>query len=210
VTTDRDRILSEFIDAWNAGRRPTVDDHLARVPEEDREGLLEDIHGFLNWAPTPDYSTETLAAIRAEPEVAHALATHRREPVSWPTLLAQRRKALGLSFADLARKLVKPLGVSPQSETKLSAYLERTEHGELDPSRFHARLTTALTSVLEASREMTGGGASAPAGAPAPAFRAEPRAIEQSRKHLELMADMAATPSEQDWDEVDDLFLGRR
>ena len=28
-----DRVLSEFIDAWNAGRRPRVRDYLARLPD---------------------------------------------------------------------------------------------------------------------------------------------------------------------------------
>ena len=35
VSTVREQVLSEFIDAWNAGRRPEVDDYIARVPAED-------------------------------------------------------------------------------------------------------------------------------------------------------------------------------
>ena len=31
VTFDRERILSEFIDAWNAGQRPNVDEYIARA-----------------------------------------------------------------------------------------------------------------------------------------------------------------------------------
>ena len=34
---DPDRILSDFIDAWNAGRRPEVDDYVGRADEADRE-----------------------------------------------------------------------------------------------------------------------------------------------------------------------------
>ena len=33
--TRPDVVLSEFIDAWNAGRRPSVREHLLRVPEAD-------------------------------------------------------------------------------------------------------------------------------------------------------------------------------
>jgi hypothetical protein len=55
-TTDRDRILSEFIDAWNAGRRPDVDDYLARVDESERGELADALTAFLRFAPTPGYS----------------------------------------------------------------------------------------------------------------------------------------------------------
>ncbi len=33
-----DRVLSEFIDAWNAGRRPRVRDYLARLAGRPRAG----------------------------------------------------------------------------------------------------------------------------------------------------------------------------
>src|SRR3954447_13219514 len=69
-----DRILSDFIDAWNAGRRPDPDEHLARAAEPDREQLLADITAFVAFAPTPDYDDAALAAIRAEPAVAAGAA----------------------------------------------------------------------------------------------------------------------------------------
>ena len=37
-----DQVLSEFIDAWNAGNRPRVRDYLARLPDgPDRDTLLK-------------------------------------------------------------------------------------------------------------------------------------------------------------------------
>ena len=75
VTFDRDRILSEFIDAWNAGSRPDVDDYIARAPAEQQGELARDeLLSFLTFAPTPSYDDDTLAAIRAEPIVTVALA----------------------------------------------------------------------------------------------------------------------------------------
>ena len=74
MTLDRDRILSEFIDAWNAGSRPDVDDYLARAPAEQQSELADQLLSFLTFAPTPSYDDDTLAAIRAEPIVAAALA----------------------------------------------------------------------------------------------------------------------------------------
>ena len=67
VTFDRDRILSEFIDAWNAGSRPDVDDYLARAPATEQGELADQLLSFLTFAPTPSYDDDTLAAIRAEP-----------------------------------------------------------------------------------------------------------------------------------------------
>lgn len=210
MTIDRDRILSEFIDSWNAGRRPDIDEHLERAAEEDRPGLLEDITSFIRWAPTPDYDEPTIEAIRAEPAMAAAMARARRPAVPWPALLAQRRRALKLSTADLASRLVESLGLNAKQAPKAERYLEQAERGELDPSRFRQRLLDALAETLQTSRKDMGGAAwrsMAPA-APAAAFRADRKAAEYVRDDLELLADMAAAPSEKDWDEVDELFRG--
>jgi chromosome segregation and condensation protein ScpB len=43
VSTDRDRSLSEFVDAWNAGARPDVDDYVARVDEDERAELSAEL-----------------------------------------------------------------------------------------------------------------------------------------------------------------------
>jgi len=211
VTTDRDRILSEFIDAWNAGRRPSIDEYLARVPEPEREGLLEDITSYISWAPTPAYDDAALAQIRAEPAMAAALSGYRKRPASWPALLAARRQALALSADDLAARLVNVLGLASQRRAKTRDYLERAERGELDASRFAPRLLDALAELLQTSRRELRGAAGTwmPVRA-APAFRAGDDAAMVTREHLELMADAAAAPSEADWDEVDDLFRGGR
>src|SRR5215216_2733097 len=66
VRTVREQVLSEFIDAWNAGTRPDVDDYIARVPEEEQAALSEELLAFMTFAPTPEYSDVALAAIREE------------------------------------------------------------------------------------------------------------------------------------------------
>ena len=91
MTLDRDQALSEFIDAWNAGRRPEVDDYLARVPEQERTELAARLMTFLSVAPTPDYSEEALDAIRAEPIVQRALAAPAERGGLLPALLARLR-----------------------------------------------------------------------------------------------------------------------
>ena len=94
---DPDRVLSEFIDAWNAGRRPDVDEYLARVDQSERDDLAAELTAFLAFAPTPEYSDASLEAIRADPIVASALAGARGRAGLLPSLLVRLRSRLGLS-----------------------------------------------------------------------------------------------------------------
>ena len=221
MTTDRDRILSEFIDSWNAGRRPDIDEHLARVPEGERAELEDDITSFIRWAPTPDYDDATVEAIRAEPAVAAAFASYDSDkPGLWPALLPRWRERASLSTADLARRLVAALGMASDREEKTQQYLERVEAGELEPSGFSQRLLDALAQVLEVPRqrlESAGESLRAIAAAPppgampaSPQFRASSGGAARVRSSLELMAGAMAKKSERDWDEIDELFRGGR
>ena len=209
MTTDRDRVLSEFIDSYNAGRRPDIDDYLGRVPDDERELLLADMSNYMTWAPTPEFDGSTVAQLRAEPVMVQALARARRRPQSWAEILAARRKALSLSTEQLASKLVGSLGLSKKFAPKTAVYLERSERGELDARRFAPRLLDALADVLKISPSDLSGAAGAHLKtAPSPAFRASAPAAARAREDLELMADLAAAPSQRDWDEVDELFRG--
>src|SRR5215217_2328790 len=86
VSTVREQVLSEFIDAWNAGQRPDVDDYIARVPEAERGELSDELLAFMTFAPTPEYSDEALAAIATE---AAGVAPERTKLL--PGLLARLR-----------------------------------------------------------------------------------------------------------------------
>src|SRR4051812_28505373 len=121
------------MDSWNAGRRPSIDEHLAQVPEAEREELEEHITSFIRWAQTPDYDDATLATIRAEPEVAAAFAEYRSEApeASWPAVLAAWQ-ASALSARELARGVVTRIPtLKKKSEAKTEAYLEQAARGEL-------------------------------------------------------------------------------
>jgi hypothetical protein len=213
-TTDRDRVLSEFIDAWNAGRRPDVDDYLARVDKSERVELARELTAFLRFAPTPAYSDEALAEIRADPIVAEALAAAGDRAGLLPSLFAQLRARLGLSNADVAGELVKSLSLPAERAPKTASYLDRLERGELEPSRISGRVFDALARLLGVPRsELEGagdvGGWAAP-GAPAAAFRASDEAADEAAPHLDLLARGLSTPGGAARDEVDDLFLGGR
>jgi hypothetical protein len=209
VPPDPDRILSDFIDAWNAGRRPDVDEHVARAAEPDRERLATDIVAFLAFAPTPDYDDAALAAIRAEPAVASAAAAAHAPGGLWPALLPFLRRRAALSTGQLAAGLVGALGLPSDREPKTRGYLERLEAGELEPRGLSARVLDGLARLLGVPRgELEGAGAfGGPPAAPA-LFRAEGAAAAALRDDLDVIADALAAPSDEEWDEVDELFRG--
>ena len=216
MTPDRDQILSEFIDAWNAGRRPDVDDYLDRVPAEDRAELADALAAFLSMAPTPAYTDAALQAIRAEPIVAEVLSSPDAKGGMLPKLLTTLREQFSVTTPQLAGELVRELDLPPDRQEKTSSYLDRLEEGELEPARVSRRVFDALARLFDVPRDQLEGAAdlgswgagSAPAAAPV--FRAEDDAAEAVAPHLELLAEALATPGGEARDEVDDLFLGGR
>jgi transcriptional regulator with XRE-family HTH domain len=218
VTTDRDKLLSEFIDAWNAGKRPDVGAFLERAGPDERGPLSDDMASFLTWAPTPDYDDATLEAMAADPIVVEALAAARGRAGLWPALLSRARARASLSTRELASRLVGALGLPAGSETKTERYLGQMEEGRLDPGGVSRRVLTAIATALGLSvDDLENAGAlggwqlqhvrfsSAP-----PVFRAEEDAAEAVREDLEVLADALTTPAAEPWDEVDELFRGGR
>ena len=216
MTFDRDRILSEYVDAWNAGRRPDVDDYLARAPEDEREELAHDLGSFLAFAPTPAYSDSSLAAIRAEPAVVQALEAPGEPGGLLPALLTRLRDRMSIGTPELAAQLAPMLGLRPDQVPKTAAYLERLERGDLEPARISRRVFDAMARLfgvprgdLEGAGDL-GGWAPTAMAAAAPVFRADEDAAEAVAPHLELLADALEAPGGKRGDEVDDLFLGGR
>ena len=216
MTPERDRILSEFIDAWNAGERPDVDDYLARVPAEERGELADQLVSFLSVAPTPAYSDAALEAIRADPIVAEVLAAPEERGGLLPRFLTTLRERFGVTTPQLAGELVRELDLPSDRQEKTASYLDRLERGELEPTRVSRRVFDALARLfgvpraeLEGAGDLSGFGPSA-AMASGAVFRAEDDAAEAVAPHLELLADALAAPGTEDRDVVDDLFLGGR
>jgi hypothetical protein len=217
MSTTREQVLSDFIDAWNAGERPDVDDYIARVPAVEQAELAEDLLEFMAFAPTPAYSDEALAAIRAEPVVAETLNARAGRAGVLPALLARLRERFGMRSADVAGRLVSELGLPSDRTSKTAAYLERLEDGDLEPARISRKVFEGLGRVfhvpsdeLQGAADVGGFPGLGVARAAAPVFRADEDAAAAAGRHLEVLADALAAPGGEPRDEVDDLFLGGR
>jgi len=141
-----EQLLSDFIDAWNAGRRPRVREYLARLPEgADRDALADQLTSWLELAPTPSYDEHARQAIRQERAVTRLLDS---EAGLWPSVVPTLRERAGLSIADLAHQLVDRFSLDTADADRTAGYLTRLERGHLDPARVSRRLLDALGSIL--------------------------------------------------------------
>src|SRR5690242_11174338 len=148
VSTVREQVLSEFIDAWNAGKRPDVDEYVARVPAEEQAAFSEELLTFLTFAPTPAYTDQALAAIEAEPALIETLRTSSARGGLLPDLLKRLRERFGMSTSEVARELVGELGLAADRAPKTAGYVERLEAGRLEPARVSRRVFDALGRVF--------------------------------------------------------------
>jgi len=217
VTTDREQLLSEFIDAWTAGRRPEVDDYLARASVNEQAELASALSSFLRLAPTPAYSDAAMSAIRLEPIVAEASAGVEDSAGILPGLLQRLRSKAELDAATLAGAVVAELELPADRVEKTASYLGRLESGELEPARVSQRVFDALARVLrvpraqlEGAADIGGWGARPAMAAGGPLFRAEDDAAAAVSGHLDVLADALEASGGAARDEVDELFLGGR
>jgi transcriptional regulator with XRE-family HTH domain len=198
-----DQVLSEFIDAWNAGERPRVAAYLDRVPEGDRDALADAISVWLATAPAPSLSAEARAAVRAEPVVARVLS----DEGAWPSVLPQLRAQAGFSVRDLAARLVERFSVGDAGRAE--TYLERMERGSLGPDQVSRRLLDALGGLLGVSGTSLGEmGGMRPSVSAGTLFRADEDRGEWVASDIDALSRAATTPAPPPMDELDRLFLG--
>ena len=209
MSTSSDKLLSDFIDAWNAGDRPEADAYLARCESQEREGLADSISTFLIFAPTPEYDQQTLEDLRADPIVVAARAAARGRSGLIPELLQRVRRRLGLSTDDVAQKLVVELGLAEQARPKTVDYLDRWERGELSSARVSQRVLDGLARALRLGQQELRDAADFGGARAAPVFRAttsEPALGDD----LESLADALEAPVNDQLDDIDALFTGGR
>ena len=206
--TSPESVLSQYIDDWNAGRRPRVEDYLARVDAAQRDELAERIATYVGWAPTPRYPPEVLDDIRREPALAQLREATGREGGLWSVVLPRLRARAGLGLAELAQRVHGALGLSGGEEDKTARYLQDMERDGLDPRGVSQRVLDALAAALGTSgRDLAEAGDLGSGGRPATAlYRAAPM-------DLDVLHELAGAAHERDPgddDEIDQLFRGGR
>lgn len=211
--SDVDALLSRFVEEWNAGRRPSVENYLDQAPQgAARNDLADQISTFLTYAPTPRYDEAAMAQLLEEPAVRAAATAFEAESSAWRALLPRLRKQAGLSQSELAAEVLDAAGLGDEGRDKATRHLEAMERGELEATSVSDRLLAVLSRVLrmnQADLVRTGmpGVGPAPAGA---MFRRELGEGDDLEPRLDLAADALATPApDAQWDEVDELFFGR-
>jgi hypothetical protein len=212
-----EQVLSEFIDAWNAGLRPRAREYLGRVAQgPQRDELAEQIATWLEVAPAPELDDASRAAIRDEPALRPVLGSAAGDAGRWPELLPRLRERAGLGVGDVAARLVQRFGLEPGAQDRAAAYVERLERGDLEPARVSRRLLDALGAILgstgAALADAAAFGAALRPAAPAAGaalLRAEGDAGEAFLRDLEVLTRAAMTPAPA-LDELDRLFTGGR
>ena len=72
-----DRLFSDFVDAWNRGEDPRVEDALARAAPGERDALRALLRDWLAIAPTPALRPDAAAGRRRRPDAAAPRSTPR-------------------------------------------------------------------------------------------------------------------------------------
>ena len=206
MSEEIDMVLSEFIDAWNAGRRPRIDAYLDRVAPAERDELGEQIESWVLMAPGPEYDEDALAQIRAEPALAGALGEIADQPELWPEVLPRLRERAGLRLRDLAARVTAAFGLERPGGAR--GVLPRADGARrAGATRVSRRLLDALGTALGAN--LAGGGDHQGGRAPGLAlFRADEEAGASFEEELEILSRAALTPAPEPMDELDRLFLG--
>lgn len=213
--TRPEQLLSDFIDAWTAGRRPRVADYLDRAAPEDRDELAVQLDTYLTVAPPPAYDDATRTEIAADPAVARILAATSGAPELLPEVVARLRDARGHSREELARLVAREVGVE-DPDGRVPGLLGQLEAGRLDPGRISRRLLGALAAALGTGREALEAAADAQRGLLRPAapaasmmFRADGD-TDDVASGLAAIGRAAMTPAPGPMDEIDRLFTGGR
>ncbi len=205
--TSSEAVLSQYIDDWNAGRRPRAEDYLARVDAAQRDELAEQIATYASWAPTPPYSPEALHEIRCEPALVELREATGREGGLWSVVLPALRARAGLGLTELGQRVNGALGLS-SGEEKTARYLQDMERDRLDPRGVSQRVLDALAAALGTSgRDLAEAGDLGSGGRPAMAL------YRDGPMDLEVLHELAGAAHERDpgdYDEIDELFRGGR
>jgi hypothetical protein len=209
--SDLDRLLDEFIAAFEADRDLDLDELLARAPAGERQELGERIDAYLMRAPRRQWDAAAYAESPAKRAVERVWESLEGVSGTWPKLLPALRKAARIKRQDLVRRLSEALGVSTQQE-KVAAYYNDMEHGRLPAAGVSARVTDALAAILGADPDEIRRAGRATAAVEPTDDALFARAAAPDEEYADAEGLISASDSERvgkaDRDEVDELFTG--
>jgi hypothetical protein len=183
-------LFDEYASAYARGERPEAREYLARAGEDGNE-LARLIDGFLQAAPVPEL----------EPEVVDLFEGW----LAGDSSLLRLRVARGMTRDRAVEELIDRLDLDRKKWAKVKRYYHRLEVGLLDLDRVDRRVFAALADALHARASDLSSW--------------QPRPVEMSTAYrrtreqvaFDLMAPAsAASRADEDYDEIDSLFLGRR
>ncbi|MGI8556696.1 MAG: hypothetical protein ACR2ND_00040 [Solirubrobacteraceae bacterium] len=207
--TDLDRLLSQFIDEWNAGQLPSVRGYLELVDDErDRSQLAGQITAFLDVAPIPAYPPSTLDDARVGSVANAAASAFEAKSSGWPALLPRWRAAAGLTLEQLADRVLEGAGLRGADRQKAAGYLTSMERGGLDAGVMSGRAMTVVARALGVNAgDLIKAGQPSHAMAVGPVFRAVDEDVtDEVVDKLTGLADALLSPGEPD--PIDEFFLG--
>jgi hypothetical protein len=182
-------LFDEYAVRYARGEAPDPVPYLDRAGDQ-AEVLREMLDRFLQWAPVPAADELMLTLMQAWLEDESPL----RE------LRVQR----GMRVDEVVDQLSTDLELEPEHQGKLRRYFQRLERGALDVRPVDARVFESLAHSLQFPASALRSWANAPGRGfleAAPAFRDE-----RQTKTAPAVPRAAA----EEWDEVDELFIGPR
>jgi hypothetical protein len=216
--SDVEQLLSEYIAAHRAHGDADPRDYLARVEGLDRRELAALIDAYLARAPRRDWDPQAYRDSGIERQVEALSRSLSGEAGLWPSLLPRLRTRARLRRIEVVGRLAAALGVEGR-EDKVGLYYHEMEQGSLASEGVSDSVLDALGRILgqsasalrEAGRPLgpgPGAGAGAAAAPPRAAFTRMARPAEGAEPPAAAAAGPA--PDKPAWDEVDELFRGRR
>jgi hypothetical protein len=183
------KLFDEYAVRYARGEHPDPVAYLDQAGEEAGE-LARMLDAFLQWAPPPTLDAASVLLMQAW--------------IAGDPPLRELRVQRGMRVDDVAADLTARLGIDVGLTGKLRRYFQRLERGSLDVACVDHRVFEALAIIFQTTRAVLVSWANAPRSdgpAAAPAYRSD---------REPTVAPAVPLAEGEDWDEVDQLFLGRQ
>ncbi|MEO8092928.1 MAG: hypothetical protein ABI726_09510 [bacterium] len=213
--SDVDRLLSEYISEHRAGGEADPVAYLDQLEGADREELAALLDAYLQRAPAREWDADAFRGSEAERLTESLHRSLGGRAGLWPVVLPRLRERAQVKRAELVARLGAALGVGDR-EDKVAGYYHGMEQGSLESDGVSDRVLGALGEIVGASVEsLRKAGENLSAGMAELGSDKTDQAFTRMRsagEGEEAGADEASAERmpEGDWDEVDELFRGRK